>query len=551
MDNSNFLDRIFQVLFAPQEKDQIPPSNVERLLEQFRAHDFFLNESQKVSGVGSWIWDIKTDRISWSDHLFKVYDIESDLFGTVNYQSYLKLIPANERDYIHASITEAYQQQRPFTFEHHIVTRNGEVRTLNCHGKVLVENGEVRAMIGTSQDVTEQRHLEDALRKQKEAADNSNAAKTRFLANMSHEIRTPIAAITGFAELLLDSTLEKEDREQFLSLIRANASWLSELIENVLDMSKVESGKIESETIKVDLVTFLMSVRELVTSDNPKIVPIEFRFRGKIPKGIDTDPTRLRQILLNIIRNAQKFTRTGRIIVRTQVKIKDGTKLCFDVCDTGIGMTDDQQKRVFEAFSQADSSTTRHFGGTGLGLTLSKKFARLLGGDVYIRRSRPGRGTIFRVEIPIGELNQEIHIDELPKRPIRQETENEFLIHKNILLVDDSADNREIIKRFLEKAGATVVMAANGEEALATLRRQQVDLILMDIQMPLMDGIQATREIRKFDLKTPIVALTAHALSEEKRLCLRSGFDDYLTKPVNRRVLLEHVSLELEAHQVH
>lgn len=545
--------KIFRNLqrFFKFSQDPESVTNTQLLLEEFRAHDFFLNESQKVCKVGSWIWDVKSDKIRWSDYLVEMFGVTTKTIPKT-YKEYLNFLPANERDIAHSTISAAFKEKRAFAFEHHLLNRKGEIITLDCHGKVIVENGEVKAVIGTSQDITEDKQLETILRMQKDQAEASNQAKTRFLANMSHEIRTPISAILGFAELLSDQSVPDSARNSYLSLIRANANWLTELVENILDLSKIESGKIESERIKFDLTSFLMTIRDLVgptpTDRNP--IPIEFQFVGLLPRKISTDPTRLRQILINIIRNAQKFTRNGRIVVRIRTgKQRHRPKLLFDIADTGIGMTEDQQRKVFDAFTQADSSTTRQFGGTGLGLTLSKRLANVLGGDVCIKRSRPGKGTIFRVEIPLVESNDRIQIAELPKTSFANGLEDsELLTHKNILLVDDSRDNREIIKRFLEKAGAVVETAENGQAAIEKLRKQHFDLVLMDIQMPIMDGLAATREIRKTDHNTPIVALTAHALEEEKATCLQSGFDDYLTKPINRRVLLEHVSHEIEHH---
>ncbi len=543
---SRILHQIFGSLLPPKEL-----SNAQLLIEEFQSHDFFLNESQKVSKVGSWIWDLKTDKIKWSDYLIEIFEVDQKT-APKTYEEYLNYIPPNERDLVNSTITNALKEKRSFAFEHHLATRHGDVRTIDCHGKVVIENGEVKAMIGTSQDITEIKQAQELLRHQKAQADASNQAKSRFLANMSHEIRTPLSAILGFAELLSDRNVPETLRNSYLSLIRTNANFLTELVENILDLSKIESGKIESERIKVDLRSLLMTVRDLVgptpTDKNP--LPVEFRFIGLLPTKIATDPTRLRQILINIIRNAQKFTRTGKIVVRIQMaKSKPHSKIVFDVCDTGIGMTDAQQRKVFDAFTQADSSTTRQFGGTGLGLTLSKRLANVLGGDVIIKRSRPGKGTIFRVELPITEDSDRIVIRGLPLTAFANGAEeDEILTQKHILLVDDSGDNREIIKRFLEKAGAVVETADNGQAGLDKLRSQHFDLVLMDIQMPVMDGLQAMREIRKTDPNTPIVALTAHALEEERSACLKSGFDDYLTKPINRRVLLEHVAQEIENH---
>ncbi|MDY0165229.1 MAG: PAS domain S-box protein [Thermoguttaceae bacterium] len=407
--------------------------------------------------------------------------------------------------------------------------------------------------------------LLEETRRSRELAVQANAAcqsKSEFLANMSHEIRTPMTAILGFAETLLnepDSDCTQAERRRAIETIRRNGEHLLALINDILDLSKIEAGKIDVARTRCVPANLLAEVRALMwLRAEEKHLPLTVEYQGLIPEWIDTDPLRLRQILINLVGNAVKFTKRGsvRIVVQLLNDLPGGARLRFDVIDTGIGIAEPQIARLFQPFTQADSSTTRQFGGTGLGLTISKRLAEVLGGDITVT-STPGVGSTFSLIIETGSLAG-VALLELPSEtgdlsqlaPVLS-GENSLPEHSRldcrILLAEDGPDNQRLIAHLLEKAGADVTVVENGQaavdEALAAEQRgSPFDVILMDMQMPVMDGYAATQKLRQRGYKGAIVALTAHAMADDRRKCLDAGCDDYATKPIDRARLLKVVA---------
>jgi len=419
---------------------------------------------------------------------------------------------------------------------------------------------EVMNWIGTATDIHDQKLYQCELMRAKEAADMANETKSRFLANMSHEIRTPLGAILGFTEVLVSHDLSREKKAEYISTIRRNGEQLSKIIDEILDLSKVEAGKLEVETTDVPLVELLNDVRSLMSvAAKEKDLELEFKVKSPIPTKIQTDPTRLRQILINIIGNGIKFSPHGKVEVEVslindkKLPQKDWQNdwqsqalLCVSVTDSGPGLSVEQIKSLFKPFSQVDSSISRKYGGTGLGLTLSRNFARALGGDVTISESHPNEGCHFTITVKAGSLlgvpltNSLIvspHISNFTK----EHDESSTLDGVKVLFVDDSEDNQELVTHFLESAGAQVDLASNGLEGVEKAMGGDHNVILMDVQMPILDGYMATSQLRKQGYKKPIIALTAHAMKDERQRCLQVGCNDYLTKPLNHLVLIERI----------
>ena len=408
-----------------------------------------------------------------------------------------------------------------------------------------------------------ERHLSsqaEQLREALGAAEAATRSKSQFLANMSHEIRTPMTAILGFAETLLEPGLSDAEGRDAVLTIRRNGEYLLSLINDILDLSKVEAGKLEVERVACSPCSVLAEVAALMeTRAKSQGLEIQIAYTGAMPETITSDPTRLRQILINLLGNAIKFTSKGVVLIVVNLQNESVPRLEFAIVDSGIGMNAEQQARLFRPFTQADSSTTRKFGGTGLGLTIAKRLAEALGGDIVVW-SEPGCGSVFRASVATGELDGVRMLDDplaattaSPQAPdARASLSAVTLPACRVLLADDGPDNRRLIARLLEKAGASVTTVENGQQALdaaltARADGAPFDVILMDIQMPVMDGYTATARLREAQYSGAIIALTAHAMASARDECLAAGCDDYASKPIDRKRLLGAVLEHLPA----
>jgi signal transduction histidine kinase/sensor domain CHASE-containing protein/FixJ family two-component response regulator len=381
-------------------------------------------------------------------------------------------------------------------------------------------------------------------------AEAANRSKSEFLANMSHEIRTPMTAILGYSEQLLDPDLGRPEFDQAVGIIRRNGDHLLQVINDILDLSKIEAGKLEVERIACSPLQVVSDVLDLLRNRaSAKGLLLQAECAGPLPEAILTDPTRLRQILFNLVGNSIKFTERGSINLR--VSLQPGgneSSLRFEVMDTGIGMNAEQVARLFHAFSQADASTTRRFGGTGLGLAISRHLAQLLGGDVTVS-SQPGVGSTFRVTIATGPL-QDVGMLTDPVVGVQPAQTGASLLpsqHRTlpvrVLLAEDGRDNQMLVKAILRKAGASCDIVADGraavDRALAAAKEgKPYAAILMDMQMPILDGVAATAELRRAGYHLPIIALTANAMESDRRRCLEAGCNDFSSKPIDRNKLL-------------
>lgn len=385
------------------------------------------------------------------------------------------------------------------------------------------------------------------------SVESASRAKTDFLANISHEIRTPMTAIMGYSNLLRTESLEKEEKADAIKTIDHNASHLLSLIDEILDISKIEAGKFEFESEKVNLSALLNEVYSLINVKAvEKNIKLNFKNKGSIPEYIQTDPKRIKQILFNIIGNAIKFTDQGNVelIVSTRIETNH---LVIHIKDTGCGIEKGIQEKLFKPFEQGDSSVNRKFGGTGLGLVLSKGLAQGMSGDINIVESQIGLGTTFEVLIDMGDVNKDQFISSFSTN-IDQEDPIE-IIHddslkdKNILVVDDAKENARLFKMYLTEAGAHVEMAHNGQEAIDLALSMSFDMMLLDLQMPGKDGFQVIKELKGNGFNKPIAALTAHAMKEQKEKTKMAGFDGHITKPVKPDELIQSVLFLMKKHE--
>ena len=510
-----------------------------------------LMEAQRIAHIGNWEFFCTSFDIYWSDEVYNIFSVDKDTF-VASYRKALEAIHPEDRRKIHASIREAKPSGR-FNFDFRIIKPNGEYLFAYSQGHVVYESdGKIKKIIGTVQDVTKWKTVESELRRNKILAEESVKVKEQFLANMSHEIRTPMNGIIGLSSLMLNSEMNQEQRE-YVSAIKASGDNLLVIINDILDFSKLEAGKMTFEKASFNLKETIKFILEIL---KPKAIQkgilLESIVDSSLPEFIVGDSVRLSQILMNLIGNAIKFTEQGSVALKVNI-LNEGTEdmeLEFLVRDTGIGIPEDKKDSIFESFTQASNNTTRKFGGTGLGLTITKKLVELQDGKIWVD-SRINEGSVFGFSLKFFRKTSkreggEGHLDAADSI--------EFLKGLKVLLVEDNPINQLVAKKVLDNVGCKVVSAENGRIAIEKLHAGTYDIILMDIQMPEMDGYQATEYIRhrmeypKRDI--PILALTASALNGESKRCFEAGMNDYISKPYNSNSLYAKMASLVRKKQI-
>lgn len=500
-----------------------------------------LKTAERIAKIGNWELDLCANKLYWSDEIYRIFEVLPYEFdGT--YESFLQLIHPEDRELVNKTYQESVKKKTPYYCKHRILLKDGRIKYVLEQGYTTYDvQGNPISSFGAVQDITYQTMTEQKLIMAKDAADAANKAKSGFLSSMSHEIRTPMNAIIGMTELLLENPHLDEEQHKYLSTIKKAGDHLLTIINNILDLSKIEAGQIQTVPKPTD-------VRELVERTvemhyviaNKKGIQIECNIAGDVPQYLLCDADKLRQVLVNLLGNAFKFTNDGKVSVRL---VKTGTDLyLFSIKDTGIGIPQAKLDMIFEKFFQIESGATRSVAGTGLGLAISRKLVELMGGKIWAE-SIENEGSTFYFTIRAQKAD---HNEQKEKEISHTKYEISFRKPLNILLVDDTPDNCLLVEAYLKKYPIALDIVHNGKEAVSIVKEKRYDLILMDIQMPVMDGYEATKTIREYEKKeklpkTPILALTAYALNEDKQKSLLAGCDDHLIKPIKKKQLLKAI----------
>ena len=501
-----------------------------------------------TAGIGMWIHDIETQSLKWDARMHEIYALPVEKFRG-EYADWRERLHPEDRARVESQFNQSMANARPFQSRYRLLLPDGSIRHIAASaGLVKDTDGRPISMVGVNHEITDQVAREDRLKKAladlaisaREAvearigAEAANRAKSEFLATMSHEIRTPMNGVLGFTELLLDTELCEQQRA-YVSTIQRSGESLLLIINDILDLSKIEAGKFTLDFQPFDLNQTAGDIFTLLNAQaEAKGLELRLDYASALPQQIFSDPQRMRQVLLNLVSNALKFTEHGSVILRVrQVENAVQKALRIEVVDTGIGLSQEQQERLFQKFVQVDSSTTRRFGGTGLGLIISKRLVEMMGGQIGVE-SQLGKGATFWFTIPLVALPVPVPV------PVPAAAQ---ISTPRILVAEDNEVNRMFVLALLRKLGCEVDVAVNGVDAVRLFKSQPYAAILMDCHMPEMDGYAATVEIRRLEelqekaSHIPIIALTASVMQEDRDRCIAVGMDAFLTKPLRREEL--------------
>ncbi|WP_229238627.1 hybrid sensor histidine kinase/response regulator [Dyadobacter sp. Leaf189] len=510
--------------------------------EAIRRSEALLAESQQLTHSGSWEADLVTGQNFWSDEAFRIFGLEPDYAGP-DTELFSRMIHPDDLQLYRKHIREAINNLEPASFDLRIVMPDGNIKFIHAIGKPYTDaSGKVVKLYGAIMDIDNQKKAEQELIHAKEMAEMAAVAKSQFLSTMSHEIRTPMNAVIGFTHLLLQQNPTSEQME-YLNILKFSAENLLVLINDILDFSKIEAGKIEFEETDFNVLFLLENIRSgVLQKANEKGILLKLKVTNSVNVTVTGDPVRLGQILTNLVSNAVKFTERGKVTISADVAKREGDTILIDfrVEDTGIGIPPDKIENIFDSFTQATSDTTRKYGGSGLGLTITKKLLELQQSKIYVE-SEPGQGSAFYFSLAF----------KISEKQLAQQTAGTFtgtfsLEGMRVLIVEDNAINVLLMRNFMKQWKVDYDVADNGLIALQKVQLADYDLVLMDLQMPEMDGYEATLKIRQLPgekyANLPIVALTASAMMDIKDIAFTVGMNDYISKPFSPAELYSKIA---------